>query len=423
MEASLGKKDKPVHLSSGHYSKRISDISSQPTLFYDVEESRGWLVDGASALLHLVRASIHRDSQDPVYQSRWEFDKPLNHHLATQPAAFQTLTDLENLNRVLFRALKQTDGGKMVEAPYHFNQRVQEILDNFELLADYDIDSKYRDGYRFRQTATGIRKTIMGFDFWDLANAERRTWPRAHNLQSNGHGWADYISSIRATTLFGGHFGELLESASPADVCPEWRAVPVGAECLAVSLSTLKLIQKGRPSRGSRPGEITKEITWSSRLELFSPCSCLSTTTAAAAAAAAASASTSMVQSHSHHNPVQLLLPKAWAWRTVLEIPKIHSSISLGDLGDDGAVLFGHTPYKLTRIALDDTISLQTSTAAGTTDSASNLGVPSTKIVTPDSSIGKVDTGPGRASGRGSEEAGPGGKSWFRKLRNMKTRK
>lgn len=419
MEASLGKKDKPVRLLTGDYSKRISNISSQPILFYDVQDNRGWLVDGASALLHLVRASIHRDSQNPVYQSKWEFDKPLNHHLTTQPAAFQTLTDLENLNRVLFRALKQIDGGKMVEAPYHFNQRVQQILDNFELLADYDIDSKYRDGYRFRQTPTGIRKTIMGFDFWDLANAERRTWPRAHNLQSNGHGWADYISSIKATMLFGGNFGELLQAASPVDVCPEWRAVPVGAECLAVSISTLKLIKKGRPPRATRPGEITKEITWSSRLELFSPCSCLSVTTTAAA-----SASASTVQSHSHHNPVQLLLPKAWAWRTVLEIPKIHSSINLSDLGDEGAVLFGHTPYKLTGSAFDDTISQQTSTAAGTTDSASNPGVPSTKVMTPNSSIGKVYTGAGSVSGRGSQEARPDSKSWlFRKLRNIKTRK
>ena len=73
--ASIGKKDKPIYLRRDRsYVGLLDWVSVQPVVFYDVDDRRAWLVDGASALLHLLRASIDRDRMKPVYRSRWKFN-------------------------------------------------------------------------------------------------------------------------------------------------------------------------------------------------------------------------------------------------------------------------------------------------------------------------------------------------------------
>jgi hypothetical protein len=113
----------------------------------------------------------------------------------------------------------------------------------------------------------------------------------------------------------------------------------VGAEHLTVSVSTLKTIQKARNANLVTPEEIATEIIWSSCSELFSFCSCILTSTSAT------SASALLGQDHSQHDPIQLFLPMAKAWKILLEVPKIHPGVDLNSLGDNGAVLFGHTLY------------------------------------------------------------------------------
>src|SRR5690242_17417171 len=58
----LGKKDRPLSLiDDNDFNEKISWIAGKYVLLHDVEARIGWLVDGASALLHLLRASLHHD--------------------------------------------------------------------------------------------------------------------------------------------------------------------------------------------------------------------------------------------------------------------------------------------------------------------------------------------------------------------------
>ncbi|KAK0717673.1 hypothetical protein B0T26DRAFT_645268, partial [Lasiosphaeria miniovina] len=62
----LGKKDKPIHIRSrDDYIMRLKWIAQKFVVLYDTQERRAWLVDGVSALLHLVRASLKHDQGDP----------------------------------------------------------------------------------------------------------------------------------------------------------------------------------------------------------------------------------------------------------------------------------------------------------------------------------------------------------------------
>ncbi|PON26055.1 hypothetical protein TGAM01_v204999 [Trichoderma gamsii] len=60
----LGAKDTPIHISEDGYIPRLKWISRKFVLLWDEANKRGWLVNGTTALLHLVRASLNHDSKD-----------------------------------------------------------------------------------------------------------------------------------------------------------------------------------------------------------------------------------------------------------------------------------------------------------------------------------------------------------------------
>ncbi|KPM44557.1 hypothetical protein AK830_g2031 [Neonectria ditissima] len=257
LSISIGKRDKPVYLQRAKsYSGLLDWISVQPVVFYDVEDHRAWLVDGASALLHLVRASIEQDKSRPAYRSKWRFDGTLEGNQSPNgyQSAVEVLGNFDNLNLPLYID--------------------DEIMQDVQVLIDYQAQIAAQDGYWFRQSSKMLFKSLVGFDFWDVAKPSGPIQQRAHYLGTAGHGWIDYVRSVKATTIF--------------------------------------------------------DIVWSSRYQLFSQCACLQPPPEATTL---------------HIDPVQLLLPKGQ--KIHLSVPKLCSEITLKDLGDNGAVVFGHTPYRI----------------------------------------------------------------------------
>lgn len=59
---SEGRKD--IRLRRNSYIVRMKWMSQKFVILWDVEDKRGWLLNGASALLHLVRASLAQDMFD-----------------------------------------------------------------------------------------------------------------------------------------------------------------------------------------------------------------------------------------------------------------------------------------------------------------------------------------------------------------------
>lgn len=342
-------------------------VSSQPIVFYDVTDCRAWLIDGASALLHLVRASIHQDRQRPAYKSGWKFDGSLEGDSSYQGgsnAAIEALTSASNLNRPLYLDdIRPAGQGQMEEVHYNFRDRVKEILHHLQVLVDQQAHVASQDGYWIPQSPKIGAKTVVGYDFWDIANPPGPIWSRAYYPKTGGHGWIDYIRSIRATTLFGRHFGDLLQATTPGDLCPEWRIVPKGVEYLGVSVASLKIFHHSINKAALAPGELTSGIIWSSRLELFSHCECTSASTVPGPE-----------KVHPHLDPVQLLLPKVRRFH--LDVPRIHCDVSLQSLGGHGAVLFGHTRYigSIWHRNSRDRKPLATDTVASSGDNSSSAG-------------------------------------------------
>lgn len=60
----IGIRDKPIHVSRNGYVDKLQWIHKKYVVFRDEENKRGWLVNGTSALLHLLRTSLRLNTVD-----------------------------------------------------------------------------------------------------------------------------------------------------------------------------------------------------------------------------------------------------------------------------------------------------------------------------------------------------------------------
>jgi hypothetical protein len=324
---SVGIKDKPVRMSRAtSYKGLLEWVDKKPIVLYDTGSRRAWLLDGSSALLYLVRASIESDRNKPMYSPTWEF-----HGAFRGDSAIEILSDLDNLSISLFvDNLRQDEAGVRHKVYYTVHERILEIVQNMESLMDYQVQAASRDGYCVYQTGHILKKTMVGFDFWDVVKPDTSVSRRYHGL--DGFGWIDYTRSIGAMTIFGSGFGSLIQAADGASLCPDWGQVPPGRDLMCATVATLKKIQNGRMSAFCGPGELTGDILWSSRCPLMASCQCVAVQPGGVS---------------SHVDPVQVLFPKRKPARWLLQKPVTYAKVTLSQLSDRGAVVFGNTPYKL----------------------------------------------------------------------------
>lgn len=315
---------------------RLKWISKKFAVFYDLRDRRAWLLDGASALLHLVRASLMHDKND-LFKDLFLFDEGSVQEPAVpftgRHAAVQFLTNEVNMSLPLYAKPTETkaeetttDAGARARVfsstrrNYILKDRIEDIYDILEQIMSHQADVFSQDGVGFRIKTT-LRRQLEGFDFMDVATDEDPLWPRVATINSRGRGWIDFTRALHAITLFGNGFGELLRPSHGLDTCFNCLTnveVPKGEEYLAVCTSDLREIIKKRGSRKTSPWRLVDEIYWHSPDKAFEQCQCRKS-------------------SVSKHDRIQVMLPASlprfWGrgFRSPSEIPK------------QGAVLFGHS--------------------------------------------------------------------------------
>lgn len=130
------------------------------------------MVDGASALLHLVLASIERDRKRDIYRSNRVF----HGSLGGSPAA-QILGDHNILNTPLYiEDILTDDSGKEIVVYYRLRHKVEELLDYLKTLIDHQVLIANQDGYwlppSIRKSITkGFEQKLVGYDLQELISA------------------------------------------------------------------------------------------------------------------------------------------------------------------------------------------------------------------------------------------------------------
>ncbi|KAI0425222.1 hypothetical protein F5Y09DRAFT_346918 [Xylaria sp. FL1042] len=325
----LGNREKPVHISRFGYLTKLQWISSKYMVLWDEADKRGWLVNGASALLHVLRASLEHSKRK--FQSAWLLDPNAlkdPDDLSRPDASLQVLIDENNRNLTLYMDKTEVYEENIRESTttnnisrrqtrhYRLEDRIEHIYNILEKLVDHQTDAERRSGL---QIHIRPRQHLEGWDFKDLVKDGDPIFPRVTTLPTIGKGWVDFTRAIHAVTLFGSGFGELIQprKTSPsAGLCSRWSLLPKESYYLAACVANLLEIMEEDGDAASNPRRLCENIIWHMKRATFDPCPCTKDA------------------KQSHHDPVQALFP--------LKFTSSLKKKAQVDLEGAGAVIFGH---------------------------------------------------------------------------------
>lgn len=332
----IGKKDRALHISNwgDDYIGMVDTISKRFVLLYDVDDKRAWLVDGASAVLHLLRASIRYYQNDRRFRDHFLLNP--DHITADKCAtgglddAFKVLTDKDNQLLALYNKVQEeweeetiAEAGvrervkKSKSTYFRFRDRVDQICDILSQMLAHQ-DDMHPDGVGFRLKLSP-RRRLEGFDFMDVATNEGRLEPKLTQLASVGAGWVDFVRALHAIPFFGSGFGQLIQPHQNPSSCRNCTLnvpVPVNKDYLAVCVADLENVIRKRGSRRQSPWRVIDDIYWHAPDHMFEPCQCKPC-------------------SRTRRDRVQVLLPASF--------PNVWGLRSPAKLVAEGAVLFGHS--------------------------------------------------------------------------------
>lgn len=275
-----GKKHKPILAKEEDYTLRLLELRRTSFVLCDVNTHKAWLVNGLSTLLHLVRSHLVYAENDELHQSILKVkanDLKAEGGRNGPKAAFDTLRCDSNRALQLHHkgasaTSEKTERGS--EDHYCLEDLIKSTLHVLEQIVDHQSD------FRFKQASVGYRvkaspwEQLEGFDFMDIAIGRRKISPRAMRLLGDGKGWARFTRALEAPTLFGKHFGEMLEPAdtdqdsSGCKVCHWNDTMPPGRDLLAVRVEDLPKTRKEDGNRLHLPDGLCLDIP----PVIFKPC-------------------------------------------------------------------------------------------------------------------------------------------------------
>jgi hypothetical protein len=280
-----GNKDTPIYLSrGGPYLQEIHFARNINVVLYDTKDRRGWLVDGASALLHIVRTQLSSSPycSSPLFKMEdFQHADPENGADAAQVA----LTDARNMEMAIFEDVERwsesTAAGqtsmeetKKKTITWCFRDLVRQTWHILEQIHDHQTNMLASPGIGLRFTD---RDKLEGFGFMDIVSGQNPLRPRVSVLKSSGRGWVDFTRSIGAISLLGRGFGDLIIPALDSnELCRVWASVPKNQDYLVVCTTMLREICRKNGDTDSNPLELVKDIYWYKADRLFESCRCKS---------------------------------------------------------------------------------------------------------------------------------------------------
>ncbi|CAH0027544.1 unnamed protein product, partial [Clonostachys rhizophaga] len=262
---SLGKKDTPVHVARNGYIPKLQWLSTKLVLLWDEQDKRGWLINGTSALLYLVRSSLEHNSRDK-FRSAFMFKKE---DLKESPSPYTA----DSANDVLIN--EENCALKLYKENNHFlllQGRIEHYYNILEKLIDHQSDISQDGDVNIENQARGV---LEGWDFKDLATNRDPLYPRISHLEATGKAWVDFARAAQVITLFGKGFGELIQPAG-SGICQYWSELPKQNYYIAACLSDLDLWVENNDNYNDDQVRLTENIIWHTPSPyLFGSCRCV----------------------------------------------------------------------------------------------------------------------------------------------------
>lgn len=255
---------------------KVHELTKINVLLYDDSTRRGWLIDGASAALHLLRLRLAAppyntstlfDIRDFCYaddpggpeKSRAALIRNRNHRLYEMRNEYDEVTDSSRDARATVTYWK----GEHV---------IVDIWNLFEQMVDHQVKVRAANSVELHAT---FRDHLEGWPLRDLAEGRSRLQAAAVKLHGSGRGWADFVNDIRAITLLGGRFGDIIRPSEEATLrCPHWQQVPPDNDYLTVRLQLLRQIDTVEDDPDARAVKLSPHAYWHKAHRLFEECDC-----------------------------------------------------------------------------------------------------------------------------------------------------
>ncbi|KAK4060353.1 hypothetical protein Trihar35433_10217 [Trichoderma harzianum] len=234
----IGLRETPVHLpriSRERYVRRLRWISTKFILLWDEHDKRGWLINGTSALLHIVRAFLSY-AKDDNFKSAFCFKNADLQEAETPHTAVSAIDVLLNSHNRRLKLYK--DEGKDNE--YLLETQIDHYYSILEKLIDYQA---YAAGHCGAKLCDRPRRYLEGWDFKDIATECPTIYPRVATIATAGKGWVDFIRTIQAVTLIGKGFGDIIRPGV-SNECSRWAEVPTKQYYIASCVSDLGRLLK-----------------------------------------------------------------------------------------------------------------------------------------------------------------------------------
>jgi hypothetical protein len=276
LEFRVGVRDQSVKIVRIGYRHRLEWISEKSFVFWDEDEKRGWLINGCSALLHLVRASFVTKRRGKLASTclldHTKLEVGTDVHGVE--SAVDVLLNKRNRSMVVYADEEDEDkdedeqigdlklhnrGGMSEAGRYTFETRVTEIQIALEKLVDQQYAAEERSGIAL---SVRTRKYLEGWDFAQVALQNDPLVPKVATLSATGKGWVDLAHSIHAVTLFGNGFGDLIAPTGQNDLCGYWSSLPRQEYYLAATQEDLKFIAERQGNPDSYPMQLADNIYW-----------------------------------------------------------------------------------------------------------------------------------------------------------------
>ncbi|KAI1745785.1 hypothetical protein F4680DRAFT_403240 [Xylaria scruposa] len=302
----IGLKDTPAYLTRNGYIPRLKWISTKFVVLWDEADKRGWLINGTSALLHVVRASLAHDSKDK-FKSTFVFKSEDLQESPTPFTANSVIDVLINPDNLKLKLYPENEGYITLKS------RIDHFYNILEKLIDYQADIA---GYCGINMVNQPRRNLEGWDFTDLAMNQDPLHPCVATIEPRGKGWVDLTRAIQAVTLVGRGFGEIIRP-SGTNSCEYWSELPKQKYYLATCISDLGEIMRKNDYHNDTHVRLSDNIIWHTPTTIFGSCRCRGSL------------------GFDHCEPVQTLLPSSLC--SIL-LPRKHSVPQ----ESKGAVIFGH---------------------------------------------------------------------------------
>lgn len=196
------------------YTEVVVALSKLPVLLYDTSSQRGWLIDGASAALHILRFMMER----PGIRNSPTFDLARFNYADTKTGSDATVKALElNRDLVLLTETDENDPTKYVTRRAGTKVR-HSILDVFDQMRDTWSRQTKRGGLPLKPF-TGLNSKLEGWKFRDVVEEIKPKKAGAFSIHSSADQWHQFIKKINAVVLFGKNFGEVRTFGSNMTTC------------------------------------------------------------------------------------------------------------------------------------------------------------------------------------------------------------